>query len=1183
MLLLAQGEHYDMMNPISHPSRLSSRNEPEWPAICLGFLMLAAGLDFRASAQPLPTPGTNQAGLVLTIEGTVEVSRATKPPWTAATTNLTLAIGDSLRTGPRSRATIRLSDLSILRVNEKTVLEIRSQDEKPGSLLDLQSGSTYFFNRAKPSSLQFRTPLISGAIRGTEFNLAAEENGLTTVTLVEGEVALNNGKGELLVESGEQAIVEPGQAPRKSPVLHAINIIQWSLYYPAVLDMNELGLTPSEQSTLADSLAAYRSGDLLAALRKYPSNHQPASDSERVLHAALLLAVGQVEQTEAGLRTLNSPSPFASALRKLIASVKHEEIATTEAPSTASEWLAESYYLQSRSKLGEALQAARAATKKSPDWGFAWVRVGELEFGSGRVALARNALERGLELCPRNAQALVLKGFLLASENKVKAAASFFDQAIAVDGALANGWLGRGLCKIRQGQDDAGRQDLQVAAALEPNRADLRAYLGKAWDQVHDRKRAEKELRLSKQFDPADPTPWLYSALLHHEYNQENEAIADLEESKQLNDNRSLYRSRFLLDQDQAVRGANLAKMYQDAGMFDVSVREAARAVDSDYANYSAHLFLANSYDALRDPKQVNLRYETPWFSQLLVAELLAPVGSVSLSQDVSQQEYSRLFERDGFGVYNDTEYSSRGAWLQNASEYGNFGNTGFALDQYYRSDNGQRPNNDLNAFNFSARLKQQIAPQDSLFLEVNYADYSSGDVLEYYDQRAASRTLRITENQDPNLFAGYHREWSPGVHTLLLVGRLQDTFTEKDPNASVLVTTKSFATGQIVGVAQRPAQFSYTSELTAYTTELQQIFQSSSQTLGTGARYQAGDIDTHSFVQRLMPVDQTISPDLTRTSAYGYYSLQVIDPLQLTAGLSYDHLEYPQNNELPPVSSAETHKDQLSPKVGFRWTPWQETTFRGIWTRSLGGVFYDTSVRLEPTQIAGFNQAFRSVLPESVAGLLPGSEFETFGLAFDQKFPTRTYLSVVGEILQSNGARTVGTLDAFGPALLDVPSGVAQRLDFQEKSLAVILNQLLGDEFAVGASYRLSQASLEDRVPAVSPALSPNFSLSANRNVSATLHQVNLYALFNHHSGFFSKLESVCSVQSNHGYAVDLPGDDPWQFNAFIGYRFPRRLAEFQLGLLNIADRDYKLNPLNLYSELARSRTLVASFKFNF
>src|SRR5581483_3853589 len=117
--------------------------------------------------------------------------------------------------------TVRLSDLSVLRVNEKTVLQIRPQVDGRGSLLDLQAGSSYFFNRSKPSSLQFHTPLISGAIRGTEFNLAADADGRTTVALIEGEVALNNAQGELVLQSGEEGLVEPGQAPHKTALLQA--------------------------------------------------------------------------------------------------------------------------------------------------------------------------------------------------------------------------------------------------------------------------------------------------------------------------------------------------------------------------------------------------------------------------------------------------------------------------------------------------------------------------------------------------------------------------------------------------------------------------------------------------------------------------------------------------------------------------------------------------------------------------------------------------------------------------------------------------------------------------------------------------------------------------------------------------------------------------------------------------
>lgn len=1146
-----------------------------------------------ATVQAAPTGEATQAAMVLDIEGTVEIIRAGGNQASPALTNQTLGFGDSLRTAPRSRATVRLSDLSVIRVNEKTLLEIRAQADAKGSLLDMKSGSTYFFNRSKPGSVQFHTPLISGAIRGTEFNLAAEEDGRTTVTLIEGEVAMNNAQGEVVLKSGEQGIAEPGQPPRKTAMLNAINIIQWSLYYPAVIDPDELGLSGDEKSALGDSLSAYRSGDLLAALDKYPANRQPASDAERVQHAALLLSVGQVEQTENELKTLPADSRYAGALRTIIAAVKHEEVATNAAPQTASEWLAESYYFQSRSKLNDALNAAQVAAKKSPNFGYAWVRVAELQFGLGQVSEAKASLEHGLQISPRNAQALTLKGFILAAQNHTTEAAGVFDQAIAADGALANAWLGRGLCKIRQGQDDAGRQDLQVAATLEPNRSELRSYLGKAWNQVGDTKHAEKELRLAKQLDPNDPTPWLYSALLNYDHNRNNQAIADLEKSKELNDNRSVYRSKLLLDQDQAVRGANLARMYYDVGMYDWSVREAAQAVDNDYANYSSHLFLANSYDALRDPKQINLRYETPWLSQLLVADLLAPVGAVSLSQNVSQQEYSRMFDGNQVGVYNDTVYSSHGDWLENASQYGSQGNTGFSLDEHYNQNHGFRPNNDLQDFGVTAKLKQQLSQQDSLFFEAYDDSFHSGDVRQYYSQNQASTSLRTSEAQ-VNLYAGYHREWAPGVHTLVLVGRLEDRFSLDDTNSPTHLFTTTPG-GVPTGLTTFGLPFSFYSELEAYTAEVQQIFQMEQHTFVFGGRYQTGTvennsslIDTHqlvfvppaSFVPQAF--NQGISANLSRANIYGYYDYQPFKKLVLTAGLSYDHLDYPRNDEIPPVTSQQLNKDQISPKVGFRWQPLEKTTIRGAWTRSLGGLFYDSSVRLEPTEIAGFNQAFRSMLPESVVGLVPGSRFETFDIAVDQEFPTRTYFTAVAQLMKSSGEQGQGYLFHSGPGST-FAGELDDRFDYSARSLTLIANQLVCDEFALGASYTIESARLTDQVPFVPGGLSPGFSPSANSTVKGVLQQAHFYGLYSHPCGFFGKAELVWSAQSNSGYSVNLPGDDFVQVNAFAGYRLPHRRAQFQIGVLNINNRDYQLNPLNLYTELPRQRTMIAEVKFEF
>ncbi len=119
--------------------------------------------------------------------------------------------------------------------------------------------------------------------------------------------------------------------------------------------------------------------------------------------------------------------------------------------------------------------------------------------------------------------------------------------------------------------------------------------------------------------------------------------------------------------------------------------------------------------------------------------------------------------------------------------------------------------------------------------------------------------------------------------------------------------------------------------------------------------------------------------------------------------------------------------------------------------------------------------------------------------------------------------------------------------------------------------------------MPAIAPQLSGNFSLTANRDVSAILQQLRIYGIFNHPSGFFAKAESIWSSQSNQGYAAPLAGDSFWQFNVFAGYRFPRRAVQVQLGVLNIGNQDYNLNPLNLYADLPRSRTFYAGLKLNF
>lgn len=1150
----------------------------------LGALLLAP---FCLSAAD---PAALSAGYelkILSVQGEVYVLRAGEKAETALKAAETVRAGDRVRTAEFSRLELQRPDGTPLVFDELTDQVIHPPGEKTADYeIEVKRGGMFLRDLGKPKEQKFRTPLASGAILGTEFSIRVGAEGRTEVALFEGKVALTNSLGAVELAPGEEAIIEPGQAPSKRPLLNARAAVQWALFYPGVLEPDALAL--AGEPVLAESLTAYRAGDLPAALAKYPKARTPASASEKAYFAQLMLAAGQVKRAEAALA--GDSSAAAQAVRAIIATVRGES--GDGSATDASGLLAASYAAQARNDLPTALDQAKAAVAQASGFAFAHARVAELEFSFGRIAAAETALDRALELAPRNAQALALKGFLLAARNRTAEAVEWFDRAIAVDPHLGNAWLGRGLCRIRQGELEAGRKDLQAAAAHEPTRAVLRSYVAKAFTDERNLDFAGRELDRAKELDPNDPTAWLYAALLRQQDNRVNEAVSDLERSRALNENRAVYRSGQLLDQDRAVRGANLASVYRDAGMLAPAVRAASRAVADDYANASAHQFLSSSYDSVRDPRQFNLRYETPWFSELLLANLLAPVGAGPLSQNISQQEYSRLFERDRLGVSSVTEYYSNGTWVQRGSQFGTLGNFGYSLDADYRSEPGFGPNTDAERLSLYAKAKWQLGLADSLFAQVNYNRYENGDTRQLTDPATAATGFRSKEEQAPNVFAGWHHQWNPGQDTLLLVSRLDDDFGYADSRAIIPVVRRPNTNSVPNIFLNRPFAVNYASELSAYGVELQHIAQFDTANLGrhtviAGARFQQGEAEavaaqTYASTQLpgafvLPPVTQSVSGDLDRVSVYAYDLWQVLDSVRFTAGVSYERLEYPVNLDLPPLLAGQQDADRLSPKVGFEWSPLADTHLRAAWTRSLGGSYYDTSVRLEPVQVAGFTQAFRSLIPESVAGLAPGSEFETIGVGLDHKFPTQTYVVLAAERLTSSAGQNYGAFlwTVSGGGLVAPPVTEARRLDYEERTFNAAINQLLGDRWSAGINYRLTDSQLDEVYPA-------NFG-NLNRAVTATLHQVSSFVRFNHECGFFGELSGSWNRQTNQGYTPDLADEEVWLCDVFVGYRFLQRRGEVRVGILNLGDQDYRLNPLNLHEEWFRERTLFTSLRLNF
>ena len=160
---------------------------------------------------------------------------------------------------------------------------------------------------------------------------------------------------------------------------------------------------------------------------------------------------------------------------------------------------------------------------------------------------------------------------------------------------------------------------------------------------------------------------------------------------------------------------------------------------------------------------------------------------------------------------------------------------------------------------------------------------------------------------------------------------------------------------------------------------------------------------------------------------------------------------------------------------------------------------------------------------------------------------------------------------------------------------MSLTLNQLIGDQFAVGASWRVTRSELETAHPELR-------SLLPDLTDTATLQEISLFADWNSPNGWFAHIEANGYHQdlnrqdtyerlrtianTNANPADDLSarsGDSFIQLNAWAGYRFNDNLCEVALGVLNIGGTDYQLSPLNPRAEIARDRTFFATCRLSF
>ncbi len=167
-----------------------------------------------------------------------------------------LFAGDSVKTGQDSRVSILCIDETQLKLNENTVVVLKSsapsarmgvavaatQKEAGASLYEVPAGEIWLRNKNEKARFEVKTPAVTAAIRGTEFNLKVDRAGATSLVLLEGRLSLANPQGQIDLDSGEEGLAEVGRAPVKRVILQPKDAVQWSLYYPGIFSYRDIPL-----------------------------------------------------------------------------------------------------------------------------------------------------------------------------------------------------------------------------------------------------------------------------------------------------------------------------------------------------------------------------------------------------------------------------------------------------------------------------------------------------------------------------------------------------------------------------------------------------------------------------------------------------------------------------------------------------------------------------------------------------------------------------------------------------------------------------------------------------------------------------------------------------------------------------------------------------------------------------
>lgn len=1019
---------------------------------------------------------TNWVAKLQSAQGSVQVRQANKQ-WLQVQRNATFCKGDVLRVQENSRAALLLRNDTLLRLNQNTTITFTNLTPDKPSVVSVTTGFAHFISRVK-AAFEVITPFINAAIEGTEFVVAVNK-GNAEVTVFEGTVRAYNKHGEVRLTSNQTAQAKKGQAPVLILKAKPRDAVNWSLHYPIIIEPETTSLNSKASKALSVGQIEIAKEHLQQAIKKSPND-----SSALAMQAVISIVQNNKEQ---GLK------------------LAQQAVTADNKNSTA--MLALSYAQQAQFKIGEALETLQSATAYDTKGNaLVWSRLAEVYLMHGELDEALTAARKANELNPNIGRTHTVLGFAYLTRIEITEAISAFNNAIEKDQTDPLARLGLGLATIRQGNLENGRREIEYAATLDPNNALIRSYLGKAYFEEKRNKLAATQFKMAKELDPNDPTAYFYNAIRKQSENLTGEALLDIQKSIELNQNRSVYRSQLLLDQDSATRNTNLAKIYRNLGFERLALTEGWKSLKTNPSNYSAHRFLAETYAS-------QSRHEIARVSELFQATMLqqvnrSPTSALLGDSSIDVQQGTGL-NQTTFNNYNNL-FSQNGDTFNSAVIGGNHKTRGFELNagilsnnissnvgMFSYDDQGFRKNNDLQKTIFNLLFQNQISPKTKIILDMQSKQRDRGDrELRFF--KTDFSTVKKDSLKLDNITLGATYKASPNQTFIMTISN-----TSHETNISDIV-------GGFFQLTDKE-------DTDVTTQEVSYLF--NTQYINTVAGYLSVD----GVLTRRLTI-QFISDDYTNDviendTAYIYSSLKWPNHFTWTLGLSH--------TDLTESETASFYRAQYNPKLGISWDITNSLTFRAAKFRTIKRRLL-TDKSLEPTQVAGFNQFYDDI---------NATDARVEGAALDFKLSTKVFSGL--EWLKR---------DLVVPYYDSTPKEILET-DWHEQILRAYIYWNINSQWSSSIDYLYERFNRNTIFPrefeiANTQRLPIKLTFNSDKKVSSSLTATKLKQ-----EGIF---KNITAATTSNGK------EDLWLYDFNISYK-PNRNTNISFIVKNLFDKDFQ------------------------